>query len=181
MDLSTQFANCHAFTAQRSTLDLLPPKQAAVYAFYDLFRFSEVQLADDVDSFKGRHAREMSFKKHGLPEFLHIQLRGNPISFKGEGRRLCDSLDAGGAKDVCGLLAFLSFMNEPLYVGKADNVKNRFSAHHDTGFIYKMKTDFKRMPEEFLFFAFYCEEKYIRVIESVLIQLINPPINVQTT
>src|SRR5436309_248789 len=108
MDFSALFSQCHAYTAIRSTLDLLPPKQPAVYAFYDLFHFSYSQLSDDVDSFKGKHARKMSFKEDGLPEFLHIRLRGNPTPFKGEGRTLCDGLDAVNSSNVSRLLAFLS-------------------------------------------------------------------------
>ncbi|HEV2293564.1 MAG TPA: GIY-YIG nuclease family protein [Tepidisphaeraceae bacterium] len=181
MDLSSLFSQCRVYTAQRSTADLLPPKQPAVYAFYDLFRFAGTELADEVESFTVKHARKIRLDEGNFPDFINIKFRGNPSGFKGQGRKICAELDVAGSSDVARYLAFLSLVNEPLYVGKTTDLKTRFLAHHDKDFLYFMKDKYGRPPEEFLFFAFFCEEKYVRVVESILIQLVNPPFCDQKT
>ena len=37
-----------------------------------------------------------------------------------------------------------------------------------------MKETRKRQPGEFLLFVFYCPEQYVRLIESILLQIIKP-------
>ena len=67
-----------------------------------------------------------------------------------------------------------SVMNEPMYVGKTKDLRTRFRAHHDNGFLWEMKERFKRPPSEFVLFAFFCEPDLVRLAESILIQVINP-------
>lgn len=181
MDLCEHLKHCVVYGAEISTIDRLPPSQPAVYAFFDLFRFRSERLVDDIDSFKTRHGREISVDKSGLPHFMHVRLRGNPKRFKGEGLKLCKQLGASDMSPLSSSLAFLSILNDALYVGKTKDIRDRFRAHHDKDFLYRMKTDHMRAAEEFLFFAYFCDERYVRVLESVLIQIVNPPFCDQKT
>lgn len=175
MDLTPLLSQCHAYTADISTHDLLPPNQPAVYAFYDLLRFDHNTLIDQIDAFKTRHGRKLRMIEDDLPERVHLSFRGNPDGFKGEGKRLCKELTPPQAEAVAKSLAFLSFLNEPLYIGKTESIRERFYAHHETGFLYKMKERYRRSAAEFLLFSYFCEAQLVRPLESVLIQLINPP------
>lgn len=181
MDLSALLTSCHAYTADISTFDLLPPGQPAVYAFFDLLQFEHATLIDQIDSFKTRHARKLRMIEDDLPDRVHLSFRGNPDPFKGEGKKLCKNLTTSQAEVVAKTLAFLSFLNEPLYVGKTETIRERFRAHHDSGFLYKMKDRYQRPASEFLFFAFFCDAQYVRPLESILIQLVNPPFCDQKT
>jgi hypothetical protein len=181
MNLSDLLRECWVYTAEQSTLDLLPPKQPAVYAFYELFRFTEVSLIDEIDKYKTRYARTIALEMDDLPDRLHIKMRGNPERFKGEGLALCKRADAARLPGLCRTLMFLSLVNEPLYVGKTNDIRVRFRAHHDTDFLFMMKERFKRSPDEFLLFAYFCADEDSRLLESILIQLINPPYCEQKT
>lgn len=181
MDLTSMLMNCRVYSADISTHDLLPPDQPAIYAFYDLLQFDHTTLIDQIETFMTRHARKLRMIEDELPDRVHLSFRGNPDPFRGEGKKLCKDLNAQDAEAVAKALAFLSILNEPLYIGKTDAIRPRFYAHHDTGFLYKMKDRYKRPPSEFLFFAYFCDQKYVRPLESVLIQLINPPHNDQKT
>ena len=174
MDLTDLLQQCRVYTADQSTFELLPSKQPAVYAFYESFRFREDHLVDDIVTYKTKHARTVSLNTDNLPEHVNIKMRGNPDAFRGEGLTLCNKLDPARRPGICRSLMFLSLLNEPLYVGKTGDIKIRFRGHHDTGFLFKMKDQFKRPPDEFLLFAFYCEDDESRLLESILIQLINP-------
>ncbi len=175
MDLSQLFTRCHVFTAAQSTSELLPTSQAAVYAFYEAFDFSRGPLVDEIDSFVTKNGRYVSIDKGAWPFHLKLQFRGNPERFKGEGLKQSKELDAASIPAVREQLHFLSFLGEPLYVGKTEDIRKRFVAHHDNGFLWRMKAEFGRPPNEFLLFAYYCEERFVRLIESILIQAINPP------
>lgn len=175
MDLSSLLADCRVYTADISTHDLLPPDQPALYAFYDLLRFDHATLVEQIDTFKTKHARKLRMVEDELPDRVSLSFRGNPDPFKGEGKKLCKGLSAAQAETVAKALAFLSFLNEPMYIGKTESLRDRFRAHHDTGFLYKMKDRYRRPAAEFLLFAYLCEAQYARPLESVLIQLINPP------
>lgn len=175
MDLSSFFADCHVFPAAQSTKEHLPENQSAVYAFYEYLSFDADKLADEIDRFKTKHGRSVSLTDEEWPFRLSLSFRGNPIRFKGGGKKLVDDLDATSAKQVAQHLKFLSFLNEPLYIGKTEDVKTRFIAHHEKGFLFKMKDKFLRSPDEFLFFAYFCPEELVRTIESILIQVVNPP------
>jgi hypothetical protein len=181
MDFTSMLASCHAYTADISTHDLLPPNQPAVYAFYDLLHFDHNTLIDQIDSFKTRHGRKLRMIEDDLPDRVHLSFRGNPDSFKGEGKRLCKDLTLPQAESVAKSLAFLSFLNEPLYIGKTESIRDRFYAHHGNGFLYTMKERYKRPAGEFMLLAYFCEAEYVRPLESVLIQLINPPFCEQKT
>jgi len=178
MDLSSLLQHCKVFTAGQTTIDLLP-EEPAVYAFYDLLEFDSTHLIDEIDSFCTKHAKTLRMNADNLPTSIRLQFRGEPDRFKGEGRKLCQGLDSAQASEVTSAIRFLSFLNEPLYVGKTDGLKTRFRQHHDTGFLYRMKYDFKRSPDEFLLFAYLGAPSHVRVIESILIQVINPPFNDQ--
>lgn len=177
MDLSESFSTCRVYTADLSTCDLLPPKQPAVYAFYDLMRFSGSSLIDQIDSFKTKHGRALHMDTQHMPVYLALRFRGNnPSSFKGQGKKLCKAFTPQQADDAARSLMFLSFLNEPLYIGKAEDVRQRFRQHHDEpGFLAMMKAKFDRPAGEFLFFCYHCEMHLARPLESVLIQIINPP------
>jgi hypothetical protein len=181
MELSDLLTQCRVYTAEQSTIDLLPPKTPAIYAFYDLFRFACANVPDEIDKFKTQHARTIQLMHDDMPDRIAIKLRGNPNRFSGEGLRLWKQADAGRLTGICRSLMFLSLLNEPLYVGKTSDIKIRFRAHHDNDFLFKMKDARKRSPDEFLFFVFYCDEEDTRLIESILIQLINPPFCEQKT
>jgi hypothetical protein len=181
MDLSQLVGNCHVYKAVQSTCELLPSKQAAVYAFYEAFDFSGGELIDRIDSFVTKNGRFVSLDKSEWPFSLRLRMRGNPERFKGEGRKLCEALDAQGKADVARFTVFLSILSEPLYIGKTEDLRVRFRAHHDNGFLWEMKDRFKRPPEEFVLLACFCEEHLVRVIESILIQAINPPFCDQKT
>lgn len=175
MDLSDLFKNCRIYTAEQSTVDLLPVKQPAVYAFYDLFRFDHKSLIDDIDKYRTRHGRTIELMKEQLPDQFSIKLRGDPTRFKGEGKRLCESAKPERLPDLCRAIMSLSFLHEPLYIGKTNDIRVRFAAHHDNHFLFKMKDKFKRSPDEFLLLVYQCAEEDARLLESILIQLINPP------
>src|SRR5262245_49423502 len=121
MDFTDLLKDCRVYTAEQSTIDLLPPKQAAVYAFYELFRFNDVKLIDEIDRYKTRYARTVALDTDEMPARLHIKMRGNPERFKGEGLALCKKADANRLPGICRTLMFLSFLNEPLYVGKTND------------------------------------------------------------
>lgn len=175
MDFSSLFAQCRAYGAQQSSIELAPA-QPAVYAFYDLFRFGHDSLPDDVDTFLTKHGKVKELDESELPVRLRIKLKGSGTRFKGEARRLWSALDPNQRPDICHALAFLSFLNEPHYIGKTDNLRTRFRQHHDSGFLYKRKLDTPpRSPSEFLLVAYLCStEDEARLLESILIQLINP-------
>jgi hypothetical protein len=181
MDMTNLLAQCHVYTADISTHDVLPPDQPAVYGFYDLLHFDHSTLLDQIDSFKTRHGRKLRMIEDDLPDFVRLSFRGNPDSFKGEGKKLCKDLTQPQAEAVAKSLAFLSFLNEPLYIGKTESIRERFYAHHDSGFLYTMKERYKRPASEFLLFTYFCDAQYVRLLESVLIQLINPPFCDQKT
>ncbi len=111
----------------------------------------------------------------GWPFSLRLKFRGNPERFKGEGLRLAKDLSPNDAPKLTQELLFLSVLGEPLYIGKTEDIKVRFVAHHENGFLFKMKEQFKRPPSEFVLLAYFCEESRVRLIESILIQAINPP------
>jgi hypothetical protein len=94
---------------------------------------------------------------------------------------LCKALPADQHQPIRELLLFLSFLNEPLYVGKTEDLRTRFRAHHDNGFVWEMKETFRRPPNEFVLFAMFMDAAQVRLIESVLIQTINPPFCDQKT
>ena len=176
MDFSRFLTQCHVYTAAQSTFELLPQSQPAVYAFYEALDFSRGQLVDEVDAVVTKNGRFVTMDKTGWPFHLKVAFRGNPERFKGEGRKLSQALDTAALPIVREQLHFLSFLNEPLYIGKTEDIRTRFKAHHDNGFLWKMKADLQqpRPPNEFILFAFFCEEQYVRLIESILIQVINP-------
>ena len=183
MDLCDHLKNCRVYGAEQSTYDLLP-RESAVYAFYDIFRFQGDNghlIANQIDTFKTKHGRRISVSDEELPFKISLRLRGNPDRFKGEGLRICKKLDIQKVPIISKSLAFLSVVNDPLYIGKTNNVKERFKAHHDNGFLWKMKNQSSRSADEFLFFVYLCDESVVRVLESVLIQLINPPFCDQKT
>ncbi len=175
MNLSDLLAQCRVYTAEQSTYDLLPPGQPAVYAFYELFRFTAAGLVDDIVRYKTKYARTTLLDDQDLPERLSIRLRGNPDPFRGKGLELCKKAPADRLPELTRTLMFLSFLNEPLYVGKTNDIKERFYGHHSSDFLFKMKERYKRSPDEFLMFCFFCKDDESRLLESVLIQLINPP------
>jgi hypothetical protein len=177
MDLSDLFKECRVYTADLSTCDLLPLKQPAVYAFYDLMRFSSTSLIDQIDAFKTKHGRNLRMEKDEMPDRVVLRFRGNnPASFKGQGKQSCKSFSSEQAEFVARALMFLSFINEPLYIGKAEDVRARFRQHHDEpGFLATMKTRYGRPAGEFMFFFFQCDADLVRPLESILIQIINPP------
>jgi hypothetical protein len=78
-------------------------------------------------------------------------------------------------RDVSRLVMFLSFVNEPLYIGKTNHMRSRFRMHHDKDFLYYMKSDYQRDPSEFMLFVCYSQLEYVRVVESILLQLVSPP------
>lgn len=176
MDLSGLLAQCHIYTAAQSTFELLPQSQPAVYAFYEALDFSRGHLVDEVDAIVTKHGKYITMDTAGWPFHLKVAFRGNPERFKGEGRKLSKELDAKDLPSVQQQLLFLSFLNEPLYIGKTEDIRTRFKAHHDNGFLWKMKADLQqpRPPNEFMLFAYFCEEQYVRLIESILIQVMNP-------
>jgi len=181
MELKGYFEKCHLFWAVQSSVDLLPPTQSAIYAFYDALYFSRGKLIDEIDTFVTHHGRHIALTKSEWPFSLSLKFRGNPERFRGQGRELAEKLDPGDHRSVSETLLFLSFLNEPLYIGKTDNIRTRFRAHHDNGFLFSMKAEFKRSPDEFVILVFYCEENRARLLESVLIQSINPPFCDQKT
>ena len=148
---------------------------SAIYAFYDGLRFDADHLADSIDSHKTNYGREIQMNKENWPLDFVLTFRGNPERFKGEGLKLVNDLSDDESANIKNILHFLSILNEPLYIGKTNNLRTRFIAHHDTGFLYKMKKEYKRPATEFVLLAFLCDSSYIRVVESILIQIINPP------
>lgn len=181
MDLSKLFRDCHAYSAVQSSAELLPKDQAAVYAFYEALDFSRGSLIDEIDTFVTKYGREVSLNKGRWPFQLDLNFRGNPSRFRGKGRELCQQLPADQHQPIRELLLFLSFLNEPLYVGKTEDLRTRFRAHHDNGFLWSMKEAHKRPPNEFVLFAMFMDAAHVRLIESVLIQTINPPFCDQKT
>ena len=174
MNLSGLFKNCHVFSATQSASELLPHNQAAVYAFYEALDFSRGSMIDEVDCFVAKNGRHISMELTEWPFHLKLKFRGNPERFKGEGRRLASELAPELLPEVRNQLHFLSFIGEPLYIGKTENIRKRFLAHHDNGFLWKMKADFARPPNDFVMFAYYTNEQFVRLFESILIQAVNP-------
>lgn len=181
MDLSHLLKQCHVLTAVQSSAELLPTNQPAVYAFYEALDFSRGSLIDEIDSYVTKNGRHVALKQDEWPFSLQIGFRGNPSRFRGEGRALCQALPKPQHQPLQQLLLFLSFLSEPLYVGKTEDIKVRFRAHHDNGFLWKMKESFKRPPNEFVILAFFAEASQVRLLESILIQAINPPFCDQKT
>jgi len=176
MDLSNFLNQCHVYTAAQSTFELLPIQQSAVYAFYEALDFSGGPLMDEVDALVTKHGRCVTMDETGWPFHLKVAFRGNPSRFKGEGRILSRDLDTSFLPSIREQLLFLSFLNEPLYIGKTEDIRTRFKAHHDNGFLFERKADLlmPRPPNEFILFAYFCEEQHVRLIESILIQVMNP-------
>jgi hypothetical protein len=181
MDLSHFLQDCRVYTAAQSSIELIPAKQAAVYAFYELLSFGTSSLIDSIDEFVTNNGRRVRLNEDDWPFSLNISFRGNPERFKGEGRALCQKLGIDETRALQQMLLFLSFLNEPLYIGKTEDLRTRFRAHHDTGFLYEMKQKQRRSPNEFLMFAFFCPPQYVRLVESILIQVIRPPYCDQTS
>ena len=179
MELSDLLSFCRVFTAEQSSVNAID-NEPAVYAFYDLLRFTADKLPEEIDAFKVKHARNMKLVLHGhdghpcLPDHIVIQFRGDPTRFKGEGLQLVQGMGSNDLAEVSRLAMFLSFLNEPLYLGKTNDMRKRFMAHHDKDFLFFMKETRKRQPGEFLLFVFYCPEQYVRLIESILLQIIKP-------
>jgi hypothetical protein len=179
MELSDLLSNCKVFTAEQSSVDAIERKPA-VYAFYDLLRFNSSALRDDIDAFKTKHARVIKLvqRTHDgtpfLPDHVRIQFRGDPTRFKGEGLQLALACGPDELSDISRFVMFLSFVNEPLYIGKTTDMRKRFVEHHDKDFLHFMKESRQRHPGEFLLFAFFCPLKYTRLIESILLQIIKP-------
>jgi len=174
MEISKLLQNCRVYTAVQTTTELLPQKQPAIYAFYEALDFSRGELPNEVDAFVTKNGRFVAMRQDNWPFDLRITFRGNPDRFKGEGLRLSKELNQADLPSVREHLLFLSFFNEPLYIGKTEDLKVRFRAHNDNGFLWKMKNEFQRPPGEFVLMAYFCEEGLVRLIESVLIQAINP-------
>lgn len=173
--MSDLLKQCHVYTAVQSSIELVPPQQPAVYAFYELLAFESQSLMDDIDKHVTQHGRFVSLLQDDWPFMLNIKFRGNPERFRGEGRKLCEKLDSTQAAEVRDLVKFLSFLNEPLYIGKTEDLRVRFRAHHDKDFLFEMKDKYKRPPNDFLLFAFFCKPEHARLAESILLQVINPP------
>ena len=134
-----------------------------------------IDTAGRIDKFKTKHARNHHLNLDQWPEHLLIRFRGNPDPFLGKAKHLCSQLSQPELRNMVRLLMFLSFLNEPLYIGKTTDIYGRFLAHHSRDFLYKMKRDHMRSPDEFLFFVIFCDTQLVRPIESILIQLVNPP------
>jgi hypothetical protein len=176
MDVSDLLTQCHTFTAEQSSIEQVPMNQAALYTFYDLLRFDHTRLPDELDRFITKHGRHVELSDSAMPKELGIKLRGKPARFRGEGLRLWEQLKLADGPSLTRSLLLLSLVGEPLYVGKTGDLRQRFRAHHDSGFLYRMKADFERSPDEFLLFAFYtATEAHARLLESILIQVFNPP------
>jgi hypothetical protein len=175
MELSHYLKDCHLYIASQSSIELIPERQAAVYAFYEMLAFESHSLIDDIDSHVTKYGREVKLSKDDWPFKLHIDFRGNPKRFRGAGRKICKKLDKSEVSKVRDIVKFLSFLNEPLYIGKTEDLRIRFAAHHDKDFLFKMKDKYNRPPNEFLLFAFFCEPNYARLLESIFLQIINPP------
>lgn len=174
MDLTTHLQQCRVFSAAQSSIELVP-QTSGIYAFYEALDFSRGKLIDEIDSYVTKHGKHVSLKTEQWPFILSLLFRGNPTRFKGEGRALCEKLDAASSSNLQNLLLFLSILSEPLYIGKTDDLRVRFRAHHDNGFLFRMKEEFKRSPNEFVYFAYLAAQEQVRLIESILIQTVNPP------
>ncbi len=173
MDLSDQLQTCRCYTAEQSTADLLPKNQAAVYAFYEGFKLSGKKPVDEIDAFATRRARSIRLDLSTLPSALTIKLRGTEERFKGKGKRYVNEAAKTHREPFCNALLFLSIMNEPLYVGETEDVKTRFIAHHDRGFIRRMKKE-GRPPDDFVFFACFIPHNMHKALETVLIHFMSP-------
>jgi hypothetical protein len=181
MDLSDALSRFHLYTADQSSVEEMPLRQPAVYAFYDAFRFDKAPLVDAIDAFGTKHARTIQIDKTRLPYSLELRFRGSPRRLKGEGLRLCKRLSSPDRQDVQSALLVLSIVNEPLYIGKTDDLRKRFIGHHDSDFLFKMKNDYRRSPDEFLLLAYFTDGNRVRLLESILLQLIAPGHNSQTS
>ena len=174
MNLCAFFSACRCHTADFSTFAVLPKKQAAVYAFYEAFKLRGRNPADEVDTFATKRARSIQLDLNTLPDALTIKLRGTSERFKGKGRAHLNKVKTKADRDqFCNTLLFLSIINEPSYVGETRDVKTRFQAHHDRGFLKKMK-DLGRPPEDFVFLFFEINNNTHQALETVLIHLISP-------
>lgn len=177
-DLTDLFKRCHCHTASSTTLDLLPPNQPAVYAFYDAFRFYDVGLPAAVDTFATRHARVIRLDDSSLPESVRLILRGTPKRFAAR-TYLRPFKDQTKLESLLELTYFLSILNEPRYIGETKNVRDRFETHHDSDFLFKMKRDYNRPPSDFLFFYIEVDLDQLKLVEKMLIHLISPPENIK--
>ena len=175
MELTDHLKKCHVYIASQSSIELVPTKQPAVYAFYEMLAFETPSLIDDIDNHVTKYGRAVKLLEKDWPFKLHIDFRGNPKRFRGEGKKLCQKLKKKETSDVRDVVKFLSFLNEPLYIGKTEDLRIRFAAHHDKDFLFKMKNEYKRSPNEFLLFAYFCDHDDTRLLESILLQIINPP------
>lgn len=178
MDLSGFLTQCGCFSADQTTIDYLPSDQPAVYAFFDSFRFPSIKIADHIDEFATTYARTIELETDEIPNYLKIKLRGNKTRFKGKGLKLAKGTDATTMENLLPVMAFLSIFNEPLYIGETNDVKLRFRAHHDTGFLFRMKTHLGRPPGSFVFFYLKTDPEVHKLLEAVLIHLISPAHNV---
>lgn len=175
MDLSAHLQQCHVFSAAQSSSDRLPSGQAAVYAFYEALDFSKGPLVDEIENYVTKHGRNLSMENEDWPFAVKLKFRGNPARFKGDGLKLVKGITAPDVlSQISQQLLFLSVLGEPLYIGKTEDIKVRFVAHHENGFLWKMKDRFQRPPSEFVLLAYYCEPDRARLLESVLIQAVNP-------
>lgn len=173
MDLSDFLKACRCHTADFSTHAVLPRRQAAVYAFYEAFKLRGKKPADEIDNFATKRARSITLDLKTLPESLTIKMRGTSERFKGEGLKHVNNVRKADRDLFCNTLHFLSIISEPSYVGETKDVKTRFRAHHDSGFLKRMK-DAGRPPEEFVFFFFETTNNTHQALETVLIHLISP-------
>jgi len=107
--------------------ELLPASQAAVYVFYEALDFPTGSLADGIDAFVTKHGRFVSMNQEGWPFDLSLRFRGNPNRFRGEGLKLSKELSLEALPAVQEQLLFLSILGEPLYIGKTENIRKRFS------------------------------------------------------
>lgn len=174
MDLTEFLKTCRCYTADQSTADLLPEKQAAVYAFYDGFKLTGSKPVDEIDQFATTRARSIRLDLTTLPGAVTIKLRGTEKRFSGKGKRYVTAVAKTHREEFCNELLFLSIMNEPLYVGETEDVKTRFVAHHDQGFLYRMKRDHQRPPGDFVFFVCLIPNNMHRALETVLIHFMSP-------
>lgn len=176
MDLSPFLKNCHCYSADQSTSDLLPSDQPAVYAFYDAIRLTGKKPADAIDSYATKRARSIALDLTGLPDQIALRLRGTSERFKGKGKRFVEGLSDDKLEAFYNTLHFLSILSEPLYVGETEDVKTRFIAHHDKDFLRRMKLK-GRSPGEFVFFYYAISDQLHQCLETSLIHILSPSDN----
>lgn len=177
MNLCDMLKDCGCFSADQTTIDYLPSGQTGVYAFYDAFRFTPGKLPDEIDEFAMSNARCITLDCGEMPNAARIKFRGTADRFKGKGLQRCKALPKEQEDGMAPMLAFLSILSEPLYIGETTDIKERFRAHHDSGFLFKMKKE-GRAPSSFIFFFIKTPHDWHRILEPVLIHLIGPAHNV---